>query len=313
MGVSKNIGTQNGLFIMEKPIKIHDLGVPLFLETPKFQTFQLVSICEVLPGPHLAPYLRLRFWRQFGSGTALKGSVTGTLMGVAKELNQKEKRSGSKFSLPALTPALEMQQQELLKYHKLQQEELRLRQQLELSQISKALEALQLSLKLPSPVPVAPVPGPKTVLLDGSDGHQSSIPVKVGRVGRASGKGSDPCNWEDRPTTVMVRQLPRHFTQQKFHEEVISRGFEGLFDFLYLPWDIRNRVNMGGYGFVNFEKPEHALQFRNSFDGLVLEGKTVRVHPAQVQGFEANYRHFAATKTGQDPEFRPLFRLLVSQ
>lgn len=124
----------------------------------------------------------------------------------------------------------------------------------------------------------------------------------------------DPVSWESGVVTVMIRQVPRHITQWMLLEEVVKRGFRGRIDFLYLPYDFNKGSNVG-YGFINFVASEHALTFRDEFDGSFLDkqmrarGRCLRVHPASVQGYDSNWHHFVKTKTGQkqDPQYSPLF------
>lgn len=131
---------------------------------------------------------------------------------------------------------------------------------------------------------------------------------------RTRGSRVDPMAWGDGVKTVMIRQIPRQYTQWMLLEEVNAKGFEGLFDFIYVPFDFKKGFNVG-YGFLSFVEPPDAAAFRDAFDGTFLDkhmkakGKPLRVHPASVQGYEANYKHFMQTKTGQkqDPQFSPLF------
>jgi hypothetical protein len=124
----------------------------------------------------------------------------------------------------------------------------------------------------------------------------------------------DPVSWEENVLTVMMRKIPQYYTQRMLLDRVVERGFGAKIDFLYLPFDYCKRKNVG-YGFVNFIDPKYALAFRDAFDETYLDDQThlrckqVRVHPASLQGFDANWQHFRRTKTGQkqDPEYSPLF------
>jgi len=68
-------------------------------------------------------------------------------------------------------------------------------------------------------------------------------------------------------TTVMVRNIPTEYTRDMLIELMNSEGFEGDYDFLYLPIDFSSS-NANGYAFVNFTSPDDAQRFQEHFKGF---------------------------------------------
>lgn len=100
------------------------------------------------------------------------------------------------------------------------------------------------------------------------------------------------------PTTMMIRNIPNHYTQASMVRELEGLGFQGSYDFLYVPID-KGTMGSVGYCFVNFVTPEWASHCARTFDGRPFSrqsrdkrGKVATVSVAHLQGLEANLRHY---------------------
>lgn len=70
-------------------------------------------------------------------------------------------------------------------------------------------------------------------------------------------------------TTVMLRNVPNGYTRTMLLELIDSMGFQGRYDFVYLPMDFRNGVNLG-YAFVNSITHEDAMRLTDKLQGFSL-------------------------------------------
>lgn len=68
-------------------------------------------------------------------------------------------------------------------------------------------------------------------------------------------------------TTVMMKNIPNNYTRDMFLAMLDEEGFEGLYDFVYLPFDFNRDANLG-YAFVNMTSAHAVEALWRAFDGF---------------------------------------------
>jgi len=122
------------------------------------------------------------------------------------------------------------------------------------------------------------------------------------------------------PTTLMIRNIPNRYTQRELILELEDMGFNGTFDFLYIPLDKGTMSNVG-YAFVNFVEPEMAAACMKAFQNYrfkrhrKISGKIAAVSVAHIQGLDANLAHYenSAVNTAKLKQRRPVIVANISQ
>merc|ERR1719494_1093899 len=100
--------------------------------------------------------------------------------------------------------------------------------------------------------------------------------------------------------TMMVRNFPRRSGRARLLENLHATGFDGTYDFLYLPFCFAKKQNLG-YAFINFCTPEFANRFQQQWHNKCLgderapadpsKSRPLHVSIALIQGKENNVRH----------------------
>lgn len=117
----------------------------------------------------------------------------------------------------------------------------------------------------------------------------------------------------DDRTTVMLRNIPNRYNRNILLQLLNSQGFETKYDFVYLPMDFRNSVNLG-YAFVNLTSNSDAIrlmaQFQNFHAWNLDSPKVCEVswaHPHQgLMAHVERYRNSPVMHSSMPDEFKPM-------
>jgi hypothetical protein len=114
-------------------------------------------------------------------------------------------------------------------------------------------------------------------------------------------------------TTVMLRNVPNGYTRGMLIELLDQQGFSSRYDFVYLPMDFRNGVNLG-YAFVNLVVHDAAVSFTDKLQGFcgwisdstkVCEVTWAHPHQGLAEHVE-RYRNSPVMHPSMDDEYKPM-------
>eukprot|EP00448_Togula_jolla_P023368 CAMPEP_0170574166 /NCGR_PEP_ID=MMETSP0224-20130122/3153_1 /TAXON_ID=285029 /ORGANISM="Togula jolla, Strain CCCM 725" /LENGTH=262 /DNA_ID=CAMNT_0010896801 /DNA_START=14 /DNA_END=802 /DNA_ORIENTATION=- len=136
----------------------------------------------------------------------------------------------------------------------------------------------------------------KLALQEGDQGGLLGSRGRVRGVTRPAPDNEWPLDTAEETTTLMLRRIPPRCTQQRLMHVINKVGFQGRYDFLYLPTHARS-CNNRGFAFCNLESPEAAKEFFRLCHGRYLptmhSKEPLDIVPAEIQGYERNVIHHA--------------------
>ncbi|GMH23477.1 hypothetical protein Nepgr_025320 [Nepenthes gracilis] len=114
---------------------------------------------------------------------------------------------------------------------------------------------------------------------------------------------------ENNRTTLMIKNIPNKYTS-KMLLATIDEKHRGMYDFIYLPIDFKNKCNVG-YAFINMVEPLHIVPFYQTFEGKKWEKfnseKVASLAYARIQGKAALIAHFQnSSLMNEDKRCRPI-------
>jgi hypothetical protein len=136
-------------------------------------------------------------------------------------------------------------------------------------------------------------------------------PAESGEKAKAA--PSAPPQPPGEPTTVMLRNIPNRYTSGSLLALLNEHGFQACYDFVYLPMDFQNGVNLG-YAFVNLLRHADALRFKEIFQGFqdwrfdsAKVSEVSWAHPHQgLDEHVERYRNSPVMHPSMPDEYKPM-------